>query len=164
MKQHPDFTLTRELRWLCPGIQSADETRQAQALRDMIETLGTAEAYKLAERNDVACIVGHAADRGTLANEVAAPFALAHTQTMQRIARYMARLDHVAETLAARGIPLVALKNAGIARGIHGCYGCCPMGDVDVLVRRSDFCESHRALVELGYQFEFRSPLEMADT
>jgi hypothetical protein len=164
MKQHPEFASTRELRWLGQGIQSADETRQAQALRDMIETLGTEQAYKLAQRNDVACIVGHAADCGTLASELAAPFALAHAQTLQRIARYMTRLDHIAETLAGLGIPLVALKNAGIARGIQGCYGCCPMGDVDVLVRRSDFREAHRVLMELGYQFEFRSPLEMADT
>ena len=72
------------------------------------------------------------------------------------------QLDRLAVRLAADGIPLVALKNGGIARGIFPCPGCCPMGDLDVLVEIRHFRRAHELLLSEGYNFEFRSPLEKA--
>jgi hypothetical protein len=43
----------------------------------------------------------------------------------------MSEMDEVAGRLAGEGIRMVALKNAGIARGIYDCPGCCPMGDLE---------------------------------
>jgi hypothetical protein len=86
----------------------------------------------------------------------------AHHQTETRISAYLTELDHVADILARRGIPLVALKNAGIARGLYRCAGCSPMGDVDVLVRRADFADAHRLLVTDGYTCASRNPFEAA--
>ena len=57
-------------------------------------------------------------------------------------------------------ISLVALKNGGIARGIYPCPGCCPMGDIDVLIEKKHFRQAHQILLDNGYHFEFRSPLE----
>ena len=34
------------------------------------------------------------------------------------------------------------------------------MGDIDVLVRKSDFRKGHSILVDHGYTLKFRSPLE----
>jgi hypothetical protein len=75
----------------------------------------------------------------------------------------MVELDRVAALLAAEGIPMVALKNAGIARGIYPCLGCSPMGDLDVLVEKRHFRRAHRLLLDDGFNFEFRSPLEEAE-
>jgi hypothetical protein len=86
-----------------------------------------------------------------------------HEATQTRIQSYLDELDTVASNLKAIGIPLVALKNAGIARGIYPCAGCSPMGDIDVLVRKGDFRRAHQVMLESGYTFEFRSPLEEAE-
>ncbi|MCB8920911.1 MAG: nucleotidyltransferase family protein [Ardenticatenaceae bacterium] len=86
-----------------------------------------------------------------------------YDETEVRIGAYLAELDHVAVRLAQVGIPLVALKNSGIARGIFPHPGAVPMGDVDALVRKEDFRRAHAILLENGYQFEFRSALEEED-
>ncbi len=87
----------------------------------------------------------------------------AHDDTYARISAYVGELDRVASLLESGGIRLVALKNAGIAKGLGVCLGCCPMGDLDVLVDQADFLAAHRLLEQDGYRFEFRSPLEVAD-
>jgi hypothetical protein len=65
--------------------------------------------------------------------------------------------------LASYNIPLVALKNSGITKVLYPHYGACPMGDLDVLVRKTDFRKAHKILVEHGYTLKFRSPLEEAN-
>ena len=87
----------------------------------------------------------------------------AHANVQKRMTLLMEELDTVADLLDAIDVPVVALKNAGIARGLYACPGCNPMGDLDVMVRRSDFRKAHEALVDHGYEFEFRSELEEND-
>ena len=55
-------------------------------------------------------------------------------KTKKRIELYMERLDHIAEILFEQNISILALKNTGIARGIHNELSECPMGDIDILV------------------------------
>ncbi len=73
------------------------------------------------------------------------------------------QLDLAAEALDAASIPVVGLKNAGIARGIYPHRGCCPMGDVDVLVKKSQFREAHRVIESCGFELASRSIVEEAD-
>jgi hypothetical protein len=113
---------------------------------------------QFATRNEIVPHIGHYAD------PTAAPeWAACHAQVKTRIKSYLRELDEVARTLAQHGIRLVALKNAGIARGIYPCPGCCPMGDLDVLVERRHFRRAHAQMLELGYALEFRSELEEAN-
>lgn len=86
-----------------------------------------------------------------------------YDETEAQIGAYLAELDEIAARLAHAGIPLVALKNGGIARGIFPYPGAVPMGDVDVLVRPGDFRRAHAIMLENGYHFEFRSELEEED-
>lgn len=87
----------------------------------------------------------------------------AHEVNRQRLMDYLKELDAIAARLSAENIPLVALKNGGIARGIYPCPGCCPMGDLDVLVEKRHFRRAHETLLAEGYHFEYRSPLEEAE-
>jgi hypothetical protein len=98
----------------------------------------------------------------TFGAAVPAPWRQAHDETWQRLGLYLGELDGLAARLAADGIPLAALKNGGIARGIFPCPGCCPMGDLDVLVSIRHFRRAHELLLDEGYSFEFRSSLEKA--
>ena len=142
---------------LCDCIQATDNARQSQGARKLLELLGDS-AFETANDNDVDCMVGHA-----LGEQAGAEWKDAHASIESRMNRLMAELDSVAELLHAHGIPVVALKNAGIARGLFDCLGCCPMGDLDLMVRKSDFREAHQLLVDDGYEFEFRSEFEEND-
>jgi hypothetical protein len=86
-----------------------------------------------------------------------------HKKNHHIISAYMKELDRVADLLYNSNIPIVALKNVGIARGIYPCPGCAPMGDIDVLVEKRFFRQAHKILLTEGYHFEFRSPLEVAN-
>ena len=142
---------------LCDCIQSSDAERQSEGADRLLSLLND-EAFDVAKDNDVACMVGHALDeRG------GEEWKAAHAEVQERISQMMKELDSVAELLHEKGIPVVALKNAGIARGLFDCPGCCPMGDLDLMVRKSDFREAHQLLVADGYEFEFRSEFEEND-
>ncbi|WP_209332787.1 nucleotidyltransferase domain-containing protein [Lunatimonas salinarum] len=73
----------------------------------------------------------------------------------------METLELFASSLAQSNIHIVALKNAGIAKGIYPVLACSPMGDIDLLVSSKDFHKAHDIIVkELGFTFKFRSELE----
>lgn len=87
-----------------------------------------------------------------------------YTKTEQRITVLMDTLEEVATLLKQNKIDIVALKNAGITKGIYTNYGCSPMGDIDLLVSTKDFHKAHKILLnELGFTFKFRSELEEED-
>ena len=52
------------------------------------------------------------------------------------------------------------IKNSGIARALYPFLGASPMGDLDVLVDKTDFRNAHQILLDYGYLMKFRSPLE----
>ena len=83
-----------------------------------------------------------------------------YTETKLRISWMMQKLDEVAEKLKTNNIDIVALKNAGISMGLKIDYGKSPMGDIDTLVRKSDFQKAHELILSLGFKFKFRSQFE----
>jgi len=74
-----------------------------------------------------------------------------------RLTQRFEKLDALATALKAEGIPLIALKNAGIARAIYPYPEECPMGDFDTLVKKSDFRRAHEVVMKLGYELGFRA-------
>ena len=130
----------------------------AQALGE----LGDAELFALARCNRVAPIVAHRLLDRWGRDAVSAHWRQAHEETYHRISAYMAELDRVADLLAAQGVPVVALKNSGIARGIYACPGCSPMGDLDLLVEKRHLQIVHRVLTEDGYTYGARNVMEQA--
>jgi len=157
----PGLTLTEPQRLLCRAIADEPMAVRGPAACRLYEKLGDRAAFALARENQVDSLVAHVLME-TFDSEVPAPWRQAHDETFQRLRLYLGELDRLAARLAADGIPLVALKNGGIARGIYPCPGCCPMGDLDVLVSIRHFRRAHELLLDEGYNFEFRSPLEKA--
>ena len=129
-----------------------------ERIRFLYESLGDANAYKLCSHNRILSI---AADSLTCAGiELPEKWLSAFSEMEKKISDYMDELDKAAKLLSFHGIPMVALKNSGITRGLYPHYGACPMGDIDVLVRRHDFRRAHKLLTDNGYVMKFRSPLE----
>ncbi|MEM2001564.1 MAG: nucleotidyltransferase family protein [Candidatus Methanomethylicaceae archaeon] len=155
-------SLSPAQRLLCEAIGGAPENRIAAARR-LLQEVGDQTAFDLAQANGVAPIVAHALIDALGLNSVSNHWRQAHEANYRRVSSYLDELDHIAAWLAEENIQVVALKNGGIARGIYRCPGCCPMGDLDVLIEKSHFRRSHRILLDKGYRFEFRSPLEKPD-
>jgi len=114
----------------------------------------------ISKYNKIQSIVAHALDQCVGSENLPDHWKQMYDQVEQRISGYMTELDVVASLFFGNNIPLVALKNSGITRGLYPYYGACPMGDIDVLVCRSDFRKAHELLIANGYKMKFRSPLE----
>jgi hypothetical protein len=117
------------------------------------------ELSSLAHENEVSGILGHALSNLKVTENVPKAWLEHHDETLRRVRAYLNELDHMAGLFSREGMPIVALKNAGIARGIYPCPGCCPMGDLDVLVEKRHFRRAHDMLLDEGYHFEFRNTL-----
>jgi len=145
---------------LC-ALQCSRTDDERATLRARARELGVAW-LEFCARNDCAPIVA-AALVESFAGEL--PAALVEWQRVldasaQRVSVLMDQLDVVAARLDAAGVRMVALKNAGIARGIFPVRAACPMGDVDVLVSRSRFREAHALLQECGFTHAKRAEIE----
>ncbi|HKG21155.1 MAG TPA: nucleotidyltransferase family protein, partial [Blastocatellia bacterium] len=115
---------------LCALVADSGMTDRAIAAELLRGELGDRRAFELAEKNQVAPHMAHALARAGERAGSPPCWREAHEKTHKRISAYMAEMDEVASRLSRAGIPMVALKNAGIARGIYDCPGCCPMGDL----------------------------------
>ena len=155
--------LTREEKYLCDILSDVAPTTKSEAIRLFRSYLASTEAFSLAKSNQVASLVAHVLFDSFGESKVSPHWQEAHRETYQRISSYLSELDRIAVILAKEGIPLVALKNSGIARGMYPCPGCCPMGDIDVLVERCHFYQAHQILVNEGYELSFKPPYKEAN-
>ena len=119
--------------------------------------------WEMAKNNRVESIVAHTLMDVLGKDNIPSHWVKAHDENFNRISAYLAELDYIADKLTEKGIFLIILKNGGIARHIYPCPGCCPMGDLDVLVEKKYFQIAHQVLMTHGFHFEFRSSLEEAD-
>ena len=108
-------------------------------------------------------IVAHSFMRNAGNEGAAAAWRKAHDDTYARISAYVAELDRVASLPDSVGIRLVALKNAGIGRGSACVWDAAPKGIWMCSSIRPTSSPLTALLEQDGYQFEFRSPLEVAD-
>jgi len=137
----------------------ASETELEAALAG----LAADDLEAFAVRNRIGPIVAHAVLRAGPSQQERERWDRIHGASARRMGILLGELDAVAARLATAGIRLVALKNAGIARGIYSCPACCPMGDVDVLVELGRFREAHRLVLECGFTHASRSKVEPAE-
>lgn len=152
-----EIRLTDTERFLIECIRHRDYLN-VERLRSLYEQLGDAKVYALCAHN---CVVPLAADAMTCVGiELPVRWRFDFAEMAERIGEYMAELDKTAALLAEHGIPMLALKNSGIARALYPYHGASPMGDIDVLVQKQDFRRAHEILVSHGYVMKFRSPLE----
>ena len=128
-------------------------------ITSLFNELGEVNCFELCERNNITCIAYDAMSQCPDLN-LPSYWSDSFFETEKRISEYMHELDKVSALLNSQKIPLVALKNSGIARTLYPFLGASPMGDLDVLVDKTDFRRAHEILIEHGYRMKFRSPLE----
>ena len=110
--------------------------------------------FEFAEEHECATIVGC---RLQALRKSSPPWDAAIDDWKYRLSQRIEVLDALADALHDAGIPLIALKNAGIARALYPHPEECPMGDFDVLVKKSDFRRAHEIVMSLGFDLGFRA-------
>jgi hypothetical protein len=121
------------------------------------------ELWDFAKKEESACIIGNKLLKRLETFPRRKEWEDEAVEMERKISLYLEQLDIVASALAENGIRLVALKNSGIARGIHRILAECPMGDLDVLVRPCEFRSAHEVLLGLGYKLDDRSPFDISN-
>lgn len=110
--------------------------------------------FEFAQEHECASIV---ASRLKALNKSTPQWNNAIDEWKYRLSQRFEALDALAAALKAENIPLIALKNAGIARAIYPYLEECPMGDFDVLVKKSDFVRAHEIVMQQGFDLGFRA-------
>lgn len=146
-------------RFICSAISYTSK----EVAIGLYEQLDDKTAYIFAKNNLVDPIVGRYLIDKYGEKNIPKRWVVSYRKTAKRISAYLSELDRVAKLFDEENIPLIALKNSGIARVIYPYYGLVPMGDVDTLVRRSDFINAHKILVQNGYKIAAPNQYNLAD-
>ena len=80
--------------------------------------------------------------------------------TAVRVLFLSSEMARIAQELRAAGVPLLVLKGPSLAEA-YGGIALRPFVDNDILVRRSDFARSERALLEMGFDRLQRSQRQL---
>lgn len=158
-----DFpALTPIQRMLCIALSAEDNKEVQTEFKELFEQVDKKQLFEEATTDEVISHLVYKMKKWDI--PTAAIEEDAYHKTKDRITMMMEELENVATHLAKYEIQIVALKNAGITRGIYQIPSCSPMGDLDLLIATKDFRKAHKILMEeLGYTFKFRSELEEED-
>ena len=151
--------ITKEEQFICSVIPYNSKNDSF----DLYKQVDEESLYKFAKRNLIESIVGYRLIERYGEEKLDSRWIRSYKETKNRITAYLDELDRVAKLFQDENIPLVALKNSGIAKAIYPYPGLVPMGDVDTLVRRSDFINAHKILLMNGYKIETPNKFHKAD-
>ena len=127
------------------------------------EKLDDNELFKASKDNLVDSIIGYRLMNEYGSDNISSNWVKAYEKVEREISLYLEELDRVADLFSKKNIRLIALKNSGIARAIYPYPGLVPMGDVDTLVKRSNFIDAHKILIENGYEIASPNKYHKAD-
>jgi len=157
------FTSSKPEEFLCLAIRHINRIKSDE-LFNFYNSIRDIDIYNAAQKNGVTSIVAHAMISHFPKNfDIPVHWSNAYQEVKTCITEYMAELDRVANRLFKHDIPLISLKNSGIARGLYQHLGASPMGDLDVLILPEHFYEAHDVLVDMGYTLKFRNVFEKDD-
>lgn len=145
--------------FLCEAIKSPDAINK-KLLTDLYKEIGNLKCFNLAKENDVVANVAYSL-HDVCGIHLNKSWMNKKSELGKLINEYMHTLDNVALELNKSGIKVIALKNSGICRAIYKVPECSPMGDLDILISKKQFKKAHSILLNLGFNFEFRSELEI---
>ena len=131
-------------------------------LRNSIKKIASPEFYAIADEHELVSTIGVKLKKKLCVN-LGEPWNQEIDRTRKRLSSLFENVEKIGADLAAHGIPLVLLKNGGIAIDIMDDFAECPMGDIDMLCKKDDFRMAHDIIIKHGFKFKFRSIYEFED-
>ena len=154
--------LTKIQELLCLSLSSDFEFNKKNKFVQLYKQVDKPDLYKEALQDEVFTHLAHLLLTYKLENKKNLQTSLNSISKKMNI--FLLELNNIASEFEKEKISTIALKNAGILVGIYKNLYCSPMGDLDLLVKKSDFYLAHDIITKkLGYTFKFRSDLETED-
>lgn len=135
---------------------------EKEKIRKLYAQVYDRELFKACVENEVEAIVASRLFSAGIEN-LPAHWHDCYIQQKVRLTEVFEELKSLAWALKKNGIEIIVLKNGGICLGIIKDPGLCPMGDIDTLIRKSQFLRAHEIILEEGFVFKFRSKNETED-
>ena len=140
-------------------IREKNTDEEIDFIKSKQERLCSKEFYDVVKEHELVSTV-YSKLKKKIGIELGEPWKAETEETRRRLSFLFAQVEKIGEDMAAQGIPLILLKNGGIAIDIMDDLAECPMGDIDMLCRKSDFMAAHKIILNHGFQFKFRSVYE----
>jgi hypothetical protein len=150
---NPDFKL---MSYIIREKNTDEELAYIKSESERINSTGFYEVVKEHELVSTVC----SKLKKKVGIELGEPWKSETEETRRRLSFLFSQVEKIGEDMAANNIPLILLKNGGIAIDIMDDLAECPMGDIDMLCRKSDFMKAHEIILKHGFQFKFRSIYE----
>ena len=136
---NPDFKLMSYI------IREKNTDEELSYIKGETNRLQLREFYEVVKEHELVSTVYSKLKKKT-GIELGEPWKSETEETRRRLAFLFEQVEKLGEDLAAHNIPLILAE--------------CPMGDIDMLCRKSDFMEAHKIILNHGFQFKFRSVYE----
>lgn len=140
-------------------IREKNTDEELAFIKKELDRIQTNEFYEVVKEHELVSTV-YSKLRKKTGVELGEPWKSEAEETRRRLSFLFEQVEKLGEDMVAHNIPLVLLKNGGIAIDIMDDLAECPMGDIDMLCRKSDFMEAHKIILNHGFQFKFRSVYE----
>lgn len=140
-------------------IREKNTDEELAYIKNESARIKTGEFYEVVKEHELVSTV-YSKLKKKVGLELGEPWKSETEETRRRLSFLFAQVEKLGEDMAAHNIPLILLKNGGIAIDIMDDLAECPMGDIDMLCRKSDFMEAHKIILNHGFQFKFRSVYE----
>lgn len=143
-------------------IREKNTAEELDIIRLSEKRIRSNEFYEIAAEHELVSTIG-----AKLAKKIGLDLGGAWKQEMEdtrsRLGFLFKKVEELGADMNAKGIPLILLKNGGIAIDIMDDFAECPMGDIDMLCRKRDFYRAHDIILQHGFSFKFRSIYEFED-
>lgn len=143
-------------------IREKNTEAEIDYIKNSIDSINSTEFYEIAQEHELASVIGVKLKKKT-GIELGGLWEQEIANTRKRLSFLFEEVEKLGEDLDAHGIPLILLKNGGIAIDIMDDLAECPMGDIDMLCKKSDFHAAHNIILNHGFKFKFRSIYEFED-
>lgn len=140
-------------------IREKNTKEELEYIKQSEEKIRSNDFYEVAREHELVSTIGAKLVK-KIGLELGNPWKKEMEETRARLGFLFAKVEELGADLKANGIPLILLKNGGIAIDIMEDLAECPMGDIDMLCRKSDFHRAHEIILKHGFRFKFRSIYE----
>nr|WP_321376041.1 nucleotidyltransferase family protein [uncultured Bacteroides sp.] len=140
-------------------IREKNTQEELEYIKQSEDKIRSNEFYEVALEHELVSTIGAKLVK-KIGLELGDPWKMEMEETRARLGFLFAKVEELGADLKANGIPLILLKNGGIAIDIMDDLAECPMGDIDMLCRKSDFHKAHDIILKHGFNFKFRSIYE----
>lgn len=143
-------------------IREKNTEEELEYIKQSEDIIRSNEFYEVAKEHELVSTIGAKLSK-KIGLELSDPWKKEMEEIRARLGFLFAKVEELGKEFKANGIPLILLKNGGIAIDIMEDLAECPMGDIDMLCRKSDFHKAHKIIIKHGFSFKFRSIYEFED-